>query len=99
MEPLPGTGIVAGQVFARDGAPVRQARIYGIVKREPGETPYSFAETYGDKGHSHPLYGEHFALGDVPAGDYVMGTEIDGKRVLRRITVAPGLLTWVVFRL
>jgi murein DD-endopeptidase MepM/ murein hydrolase activator NlpD len=99
MEPLPGTGIVAGQVFARDGAPVRQARIYGIVKREPDETPYSFAETYGDKGHSHPLYGEHFALGDVPAGDYVMGTEIDGKRVLRRITVAPGLLTWVVFRL
>ena len=98
VKPLPGTGVVAGQVFDADGAPVRQARIYGIVKREPTETPFSFAETYGDKGHSHPLYGEHFAVGDVPAGSYVAGTEIGGRRVLRRITVAPGKLTWVVFR-
>jgi hypothetical protein len=97
VEPLPGTGIVAGRVFGEDGAPVEQARIYGIVKRMPMETPFSFAETYGDKGHSHPLYGEHFAVSDVPAGRYVVGTEIGGKRVLRRITVAPGKVTWVVF--
>jgi len=97
VEPLPGTGIIAGQVLGADGAPVRQARIYGIVKRRPSETPFSFAETYGDKGHSHPLYGEHFAVGDVPAGSYVVGTEIGGRRVLRRVTVAPGKLTWVVF--
>ncbi len=98
IRPLPGTGIVAGRVFDTSGAPVRQARIYGVVKREPSETPFSFAETYGDKGHPHPLYGEHFALGDVPAGSYVVGTEIDGTRVLRRVIVAPGKLTWVVFR-
>ena len=98
MEPLPGTGIVAGRVVDASGAPVRQARIYGIAKRAPLETPFSFAETYGDKGHSHPLYGEHFAVGDVPAGSYVVGTDIAGKRVLRRITVAPGKLTWVVFQ-
>ncbi len=98
IEPLPGTGIVAGQVFDAEGAPVRQARIYGLVKPEPPETPFSFVETYGDKGHSHPLYGEHFAVGDVPAGSYVVGTEIGGRRVLRRITVAPGKLTWVVFQ-
>jgi murein DD-endopeptidase MepM/ murein hydrolase activator NlpD len=97
VEPLPGTGIVAGQVVGADGAPVQQARIYGLVKPTPTETPFSFVETYADKGHSHPLYGEHFAVGDVPAGSYVLGTEIGGKRVLRRITVAPGKLTWVVF--
>ena len=98
LEPLPGTGIVAGRVVGADGTPVRQARIYGIVKRQPTETPFSFAETYGDKGHSHPLYGEHFAVSDVPAGRYVVGTEIEGRRVLRQITVAPGKLTWVTFR-
>ena len=98
VRPLPGTGIVAGQVFDAKGNPIPQARIYGIVKREPTETPFSFAETYGDKGHSHPLYGEHFAVGDVPPGRYVVGTEIGGKRVLRRITVAAGKVTWVVFR-
>ncbi|MFL5515161.1 MAG: peptidoglycan DD-metalloendopeptidase family protein [Gemmatimonadales bacterium] len=98
LRPLSGTGVVAGQVFDSAGAPVRQARIYGLAKRVPVETPFSYIETYGDKAHSHPLYGEHFALGDVPVGTYLMGTEIDGKRVLRRVTVAAGRVTWVVFR-
>jgi murein DD-endopeptidase MepM/ murein hydrolase activator NlpD len=98
IEPLPNTGIVAGQVFDSAGAPVRQARIYGITKRDPVDTPYSFAETYGDKAHPHPLYGEHFAVGDVPPGTFVMGTEIDGKKVFRQVTVEAGKLTWVVFK-
>jgi murein DD-endopeptidase MepM/ murein hydrolase activator NlpD len=97
VRPLPGTGIVAGRVVGSDGKPVLQARIYGLVKPTPTETPFSFAETYGDKGHSHPLYGEHFAVGDVPAGRYVAGTQIEGKRVLREITVARGKVSWVVF--
>jgi murein DD-endopeptidase MepM/ murein hydrolase activator NlpD len=97
VRPLPGTGIVAGRVVSSDGRPVPQARIYGLVKPLPTETPFSFAETYGDKGHPHPLYGENFAVSDVPAGRYVVGTEIEGKRVLREVTVSPGKLTWVVF--
>ncbi len=97
VRPLPGTGIVAGQVLDSGGRPVPQARIYGLVKPKPTETPFSFAETYGDKGHSHPLYRENFAVGDVPAGTYVIGTEIEGKRVLREVTVAAGKVTWVVF--
>lgn len=97
-EPLPGTGIVAGQVLDATGAPVPQARVYGLLKREPAETPFSFTETYGEHGHPHPLYQENFAVGDVPPGTYVVGTEIGGKRVLRRVTVEPGKLTWVVFR-
>lgn len=96
--PTDSIGVVAGQVFDRTGAPVRQARIYGIVKRLPAEAPFSCAETYGDKAHGHPLYREHFAVGDVPAGSYVVGTEIEGRHVFRRIRVEPGKLTWVVFR-
>jgi murein DD-endopeptidase MepM/ murein hydrolase activator NlpD len=97
VRPLPGTGIVAGRVLGSDGRPVPQARIYGLVKPVPTETPFSFAETYGDKGHPHPLYQEHFAVGDVPAGRYVIGTLIEGRRVLRDVTVAPGKVTWVEF--
>jgi murein DD-endopeptidase MepM/ murein hydrolase activator NlpD len=98
LEPLPNTGIVAGQVFDASGAPVLQARIYGFTKREPLETPFSFVETYGDKAHGHPLYNEHFAVSDVPEGEYVIGTDIGGKKVYRHVTVEAGKLTWVVFK-
>ena len=98
IQPLPGTGIVAGQVFDSAGVPIPQARVYGLVKPDPRETPYSFAETYGNRNHPHPLYGEHFAVGDVPPGEYVLGVEIGGKKELRQIKVEAGRVTWVVFR-
>jgi murein DD-endopeptidase MepM/ murein hydrolase activator NlpD len=98
IEPLAGTGIVAGQVLDASGSPVSQARVYGILKRDPIETPFSYAETYGDKAHPHPLYGENFAVSDVPVGTYTVGTEIDGKKVFRSVTVEAGKLTWVVFK-
>ena len=99
IEPMPGTGIVAGQVWDSQGKPVLQARIYGVsTKVAPRETPFSFIETYGDKGHSSPIYKDHFALSDVPPGDYTLGVEIEGKRVFRRVQVRAGKLTWVEFR-
>jgi murein DD-endopeptidase MepM/ murein hydrolase activator NlpD len=98
IEPLPGTGIVAGRVLDSSGAAVAAARIYGLAKSEPRETPFSFIETYADRAHSHPLYGEHFALSDVPPGTYVLGTQVDGKQLFRRVTVEAGKLTWVVFK-
>jgi hypothetical protein len=64
----------------------------------PAETPFSFAETYGDKAHPHPLYGEHFAVSDVPAGIYTVGTTIGKRKVYRRVRVEPGKVSWVVFR-
>ena len=98
IEPLPGTGLVAGQVWDSKGEPAQQARIYGLVKPEPQETPFSFIETYGPRNHSDPVYREHFAISDVPPGDYALGVEIEGKKVFRRIRVAARRLTWVEFR-
>ncbi len=98
VAPLPKTGIVAGQVFDSAGKPLPQARIRGLTKREPAETPLSYVETYGDKAHPHPLYGEHFAIEDVPVGTYVLGVQIGGERVMRKVTVEEGKLTWVVFK-
>jgi len=97
IDPLPGTGVVAGQVWDSGRNPAHQARIYGIVKPEPSETPFSFIETYGPRNHPDPVYQEHFAISDVPPGEYVLAAEIDGRRVYRRIRVEAGRLTWVEF--
>ena len=98
IEPLPGTGMLAGQVWDSAGKPVEQARIYGLVKWEPVETPFSFIETYGPRNHSDPVYKEHFGISDVAPGTYVLGVEIDGKRVFRQVKIEAGKLTWVEFR-
>ncbi len=98
ITPMPNTGIVAGRVLDSSGRPAPQARIYGITKADPRETPYSYAETYGEHGHPHPLYNENFAVSDVPPGTYVLGTEVSGTKLYRKITVEPGKVTWVVFK-
>jgi hypothetical protein len=98
IEPLPGTGVVAGRVFNGAGEPVRGARVYGLVLPHPEETPFSFAETYGERTRGSPSYGEHFAVGDVPAGDYTVGVLVDGRRVWQRIRVRAGQVSWVELR-
>ena len=98
IDPLPGMGVVAGQVWDSKGQPVPQARVYGLVKAEPQETPYSYAETYGQHNHPDPVYHEHFAVSDVPPGEYTLGVSIDGKKVYRRVRVDAGKVTWVEFR-
>jgi hypothetical protein len=98
IDPLPGTGVVAGQVWDAGDRAVSQARIYGLVKPEPQETPFSYAECYGDRAHPDPLLHEHFAVSDVPAGEYDLGVTIDGQKVFRHVRVEAGKMTWVEFR-
>ncbi|MDH4043861.1 MAG: M23 family metallopeptidase, partial [Gemmatimonadota bacterium] len=98
IAPRPGTGVVAGQVWLGTGERAKQARVYGLVKGVPQETPFAFAETYGDRAHGTPTYHEHFAVGDVPTGEYVLYVELDGRRVTRRLQVDAGRVTWVEFR-
>lgn len=98
IEPLPGTGAIAGRVVDGHGELVPGARVYGVVKPEPRETPFSFAETYEDRAHPDPVFGENFAIGDVPAGEWMLGVEIEGQRVFRRVRVEPGRVTEVELR-
>ena len=98
ITPLPETGVIAGTVVDSAGHPIPQARVYGIEKPLPRETPFAFVETYGPRNRPHPLYGEHFAISDVPAGVHHLFVVIDGKRVARDVTVRAGALTWVEFR-
>ena len=98
IETAAGTGLVVGQVWDSAGAAVAGARIYGLRKTEPQETPFSFVETYRERAHPHPLYQEHFAIGGIAPGEYVVGVSIGSRRVWRRVRVDAGKVSWVVFR-
>jgi murein DD-endopeptidase MepM/ murein hydrolase activator NlpD len=97
IRPLPGTGIVAGRAWDAQGRPAPQVRVFGLVKAEPQETPYSYAETYGEHNHPDPDYGEHFAVSDVEPGEYTLAVAIAGKRMTRRVRVEADRVTWVEF--
>ncbi|HUG00266.1 MAG TPA: M23 family metallopeptidase [Longimicrobiales bacterium] len=98
IEPLSGTGVIAGRVLGVDGEPARGVRIYGVSAPYPEETPLSFVETYEDRAHPDPAYGEHFAIGDVPEGSYRLYARAGGREVAGVVDVEPGRLTWVELR-
>jgi murein DD-endopeptidase MepM/ murein hydrolase activator NlpD len=99
VAPLPGCGTIVGMVVDSDGKPIGGARIYGVTKPGPTETPFSFAETYRDKVHPDSLYGENFALGDVPAGVYTLYTKVDGAQSRIKVKVEAAKVTRVSMQL
>lgn len=99
VEPLPGTGTIAGLLTDSDGNPMGGARIYGLTKPVPTESLFSFAETYQDKVHPDEAYGENFVIGDVPPGEYTLTCEHDAKSAAVRVKVEPGKITRVEMEL
>jgi hypothetical protein len=93
IEPLPGTGTIAGVLTDSDGNLVPGARIYGVTKPIPTESPFSFAETYMDSVHSDESYNENFAIGDVPEGEYTLHANVDGKSSSVEVMVEAGKVT------
>ncbi|HSJ25591.1 MAG TPA: peptidoglycan DD-metalloendopeptidase family protein [Longimicrobiales bacterium] len=98
VTPREGTGVVAGRVFNSAGQPVPGAVVRGLVVTYPTEAPFSYVRTYEAGVSNSPGFDEHFAVGDVPAGDYTLGVVIDGVRTWRRVRVAPGQVSMVEFR-
>jgi len=93
IEPLPGCGTIIGNVVDRQGRNVFKARIYGVEKPVPTETPFSFAESYGDSVNPSPAYGENFAIADVPAGEYLLWVELNKRKFAVKAVVEAGMVT------
>jgi murein DD-endopeptidase MepM/ murein hydrolase activator NlpD len=99
IETLPGTGTIVGRVVDQNGGLVSGARVYGVTKPIPTETPFSFAETYQDKVHPDESYNENFVIGDVPEGSYVLTVESEGRTSAIKAAVESGKITNVVMTL
>jgi len=95
QKPLPGCGTIVGNLVDSHDRPIMGARICGVEKPGPTETPFSYAESYRDSVHASPAYNENFVIADVPEGRYLLWTEIDGVKYAVGATVEAGRVTKV----
>lgn len=95
IAPLPGCGTIVGRLVDSQDHSMGGVRIYGLTKPVPTETPFSFAETYLEKVHPDNIYKENFAIGDVPAGDYVLHAEAQGLKSRIKVHVEADKVTRV----
>ena len=103
LKPEPGQGVIAGLVLDAQGQPVPEVPITFFRAAEPG-TWWRQVQTYGntDKETDTPVLvvpddqlGENFALGYVPAGDYLVKVEINNRSYVQPTTVKAGGIAFV----
>jgi murein DD-endopeptidase MepM/ murein hydrolase activator NlpD len=104
LQPEPGQGIIAGLVLDAQGQPIPEAPVIFFRAAEPDKW-WRQIQTYGntDKETDEPILvnpddqlGENFALGYVPAGDYLVKVKIGEKTYVRPVTVEPGGIGFVL---
>jgi len=95
QKPLPDCGTIVGKIVDSAGNPIPGARIYGVEKPVPTESPFSFAESYRDQVNPSPAYNENFVIADVPASDYFLWVEDSGQKFAVKAKVAAGMVTQV----
>lgn len=98
IEPLPGTGVIAGRVDDARGEPAPGIRIHGVAPAWPEETPSASVVTYAEGVRADPVYGENFAIGDLPEGGYRLYARVDGHDIAAFVQVEPGRVSWVELR-
>ncbi len=95
LRPEPGQGIIAGRVVDAQGRPIPETTVTFFRASEP-KTWWRQTLTYADREvNPDDQLGENFALGYVPAGDYLVKVKIGGKSVVKPVTVVPGEIAYV----
>ena len=100
LQPLPGNGAVAVRLLTADGRSWPGARLT-LARFEDGQAVWGRQiETYLDNEGigPNPSWGENGAMGDVPAGYYVLVGNINGEAVRTEFFVRPGQTTFVEVR-
>ena len=94
MQPYGGRGAIAGRLVDSARQPITGTLV--AITPLNGE-PLAFREmwTYGEGVMSDPVWNENFAMSDVPAGRYRLEVALDGKNLVRQVTVLPGQTTFL----
>jgi len=100
LKPAPGEGAVAVRLVTADGRSWPGARLT-LARFENGRAVWGrLIETYLDNENigPNPSWGENGAMGDVPAGYYVLIGNVNGEAVRAEFFVREGQTTFVEIR-
>ena len=96
LKPLPGHGTIAGQLLDAQGNPIPEALINFHRAEEP-DRRWRETWTYVSDGvNPDEEWGENFVMGDVPAGPYVLKTNIGGRLYANAVEVEAGKTSLVI---
>jgi murein DD-endopeptidase MepM/ murein hydrolase activator NlpD len=94
MAPYTGTGVIAGTVTYASGKPIYDAPIT-VIDLETGRVAYRQGAYAAASAQPDPAWNETFAIGDVPAGRYLVTSYFGSTTWSGEVTVVPGATSWV----
>ncbi len=98
LEPLPGTGVLAGRLVDGGGRPWQGVRITLIESTTDGPV-YHYTFTYLDDPqhliHPHAALAENFLFADLPPGNYTLFASVAGQEYRQPVVVNDGEVTAV----
>ena len=100
LKPLAGNGAVAVRMLTADGRSWPGARLT-LARFENGQAVWGrMIETYLDNENigPDPIWGENGAMGDVPAGYYILVGNVGGESIRAEFFVREGQTTFVEVR-
>lgn len=99
MRPWPGFGTITGRIVDAHGQRVYEAMVNFQLKNRAGPVRNTFS--YADNAvNPDPIFGEHYARGDLPDGEYDVYVKIGGVIAYKgSATVEPGKTTWLDIQL
>jgi murein DD-endopeptidase MepM/ murein hydrolase activator NlpD len=96
LRPEPGQGAIAGLVVDQQGVPVPEVPVTFFRAAEPSKW-WRQVQTYANDGvNADDQLGENFALGYVPAGDYLVKVKIGDRSYVRPVSVPVGDIGFVL---
>jgi murein DD-endopeptidase MepM/ murein hydrolase activator NlpD len=95
LRPEPGQGLIAGLLKDAQGEPLPETPVTFFRAAEPNKW-WRQVQTYANEGvNADDQLGENFALGYVPAGEYLVKVKIGEKSFVRPVAVEAGQIAFV----